>query len=134
MEPEGVVHVLRKLVSGVVPGGVVVDLSALPPDGLVLHEGNPIGSLDESRFFERSVVALAGLDKLVEGGVLVRECVERIPVRIWFPTGSELVEDTRERTYGRIPDDLAGRVAAISGPVEIEENNQVRVFRKSYSK
>jgi len=130
MEPEGVVDALRNLVSAVVPGGIVVDLAARPPDGLVLHGGQPVGSVDESLFFERSEVALAGLDVLVGEGFLVQESEERFPVLISYPTGADLVEDVASRTYGRFTEELAERIAAIAGPVQIQENNQVRRFRK----
>lgn len=134
MEPEGVVDVLRKLLRGVAPGGVVVDLAAVPPDGVVLHEGEVVGLLDESAFFSRAEVTAEALDLLVDDGLLVKEHDERFPVLISFENGIELVEDVKERTYGRIPDALASRVAAIEGPVQIREQSRVRSFRKTYSK
>jgi hypothetical protein len=41
------------------------------------------------------------------------------------------VEDVAERTYGRMPDELAASVAAIAGHVRIRETGRVRVFRKA---
>ena len=124
-------HVLRKLVSAVVPGGLVVDLAARPPDGIVLYKGEAIGSVDESLFFERSEVALAGLDALEAEAALVLEYEERFPVLISYPSGADAVEDVGERTYGRLPEELAERLAGIASPVQIQERNQVRRFRKA---
>jgi hypothetical protein len=130
MEPEGVVNVLRRLVRTLVPGGRVVDLASVPPDGTVEASGVVLGTLDESAFFPRAAACAAALDELVAEGLLALESEERFPVRIRYPSGPEAVEDVAERTYGRMPDEVAAVVGAITGPVEIRETGSVRSFRR----
>jgi len=134
MEPEDVVHVLRHLLKALAAGGRVVDLASVPPDGVVEHEGRVVGTLDERAFFSRTAAGAGALDLLVAEKLLAPEHDERFPVRIHYPSGLDAVEDVSERTYGRMSDELAARVRAISGAVVIREENRVRSFRKPYSK
>jgi len=130
MEPEGVVDVLRIVLKALVPGGIVVDLIAVPPNERVEVEGEVLGELDGSAFFHRVLAATAGLDALVEEGLLAREGGEqRFTVLVRYPTGKNAVEDVAERTYTRMPAALARRVEAIAGPVAIRESSLVRSFR-----
>jgi hypothetical protein len=130
MEPEGVVDVLRKLLKALVPGGVVVDLLAVPPNERVEVEGEVLGELDGSAFFPRGLASAAGLDTLGEEGLLALEGEEqRFSVLVRYPSGKEAVEDVAERTYTRMPAALARRAEAIAGPVAIRESSLVRTFR-----
>jgi hypothetical protein len=128
MEPEDVVHVLRRLLEALAPGGAVVDLASVPPDGLVEAGGRVVGRLDESAFFARARVAAAGLDDLVAEGLLTPRANERLPVLIDYPTGADAVADVAERSYGRMPDVVAGRLATITETVRIREHSLVRSF------
>jgi hypothetical protein len=128
MEPEDVVHVLRRLLEALPAGGAVVDLASVPPDGLVEAGGRVVGRLDESAFFARARVAAAGLDDLVAKGVLARQADERFPVFIDYPTGADAVADVAQRSYGRMPDVVAARLTAITEPVRIREHSLVRSF------
>ncbi len=130
MEPEGVVNVLRRLMAALVPGGVVVDLIAVPPPERVEVGGDVIGELDGSAFFPRALAAAAGLDALVAEGVLAHEREERFSIFVRYPTGADLVEDVAQREYTRMPAALARRVEAVAGPVAIREHSLVRTFRK----
>lgn len=126
MEPEDVVHVLRRLLPCLVRGGRVVDLTSVPPDGVVHAEGAVVGCLDESAFFPRALAAAAALDDLVDAGVLSADSEERVTVLIDYPTGADAVADVAERSYGRMPANVAARVAAIRAPVQIRETSLVR--------
>lgn len=128
MEPEDVVHVLRRLLRSLVPGGRVVDLTSVPPDGVVQADGAVVGALDESAFFPRALASAAALDDLVAAGVLAEDGEERLPVLIDYPSGADAVADVAERSYGRMPAELAARVAQIAGPVQIVESSRVRSF------
>jgi hypothetical protein len=130
MEPEGVVYVLRKLLVSLIPGGLVVDLLAVPPPELVEVNGDVIGELDETAFFPRALAAAAGLDTLVADGILVHEHEERFPVFVRYPTGSDLLEDVEAREYTRIPVGLGRRVAKITSPCEIRVSCLIRRFQK----
>ena len=130
MEPEGVVHVLRRLLRSLVPGGRVVDLASVPPDGTVEAGGVVLGGLDESTFFPRAAASAAALDELATEGMLAFEKEERFPVVIRYPAGEDAVEDVAQRSYGRMPDELAAQVGAVRGAVAITENGSVRAFRR----
>jgi hypothetical protein len=130
MEPEGVVDVLRKLLSSLVPGGFVVDLLSVPPPERVEVEGEVVGELDGSAFFPRALEAAAGLDALAAEGVLVHEHEERFPVYVRYPSGTDLADDVGRREYTRMPPALGRRVRAIAGPCAIRDNCLVRRFRK----
>lgn len=130
MEPEGVVNVLRRLMTALVPGGLVVDLLSVPPPERVEVGGELLGELDGSAFFPRALAAAGGLDALAAGGVLVHEHEERFPIFVRYPTGADLVEDVAQREYTRMPAALGRRVRAIAGPCEIRDNCLVRRFRK----
>lgn len=122
-------HVLRQLLRALVPGGTVVDLTAVPPAAVVeTDEGRVLGEVDESAFFARALAAVAGLDVLATEGLLRFESEERFPVVVRYPAGRDAVEDVAGRTYARMPASLAERVAAIPGPVAIRETSAVRRF------
>jgi hypothetical protein len=130
MEPEGVVHVLRTLLGSLVPGGIVVDLLAVPPPERVEIDGEVIGELDESAFFARAIPAAAGLDELAAEGMLAQEYEERFPVFVRYPNGAELVEDVAQEEYTHMPAALGRRVERITTPCEIRVSCLVRRFRK----
>ena len=130
MEPEGVVNVLRRLQTALVPGGVVVDLIAVPPPERVEVGDVVLGELDQSRAMPRWLETATGLDALVEERLLVAEGEERLSILVRFPTGRDAVEDVAQRTFTRMPAALARRVEAIAGPVAIREHSLVRTFRK----
>jgi hypothetical protein len=132
MEPEGVVHVLRRLLAVLVPGGTVVDLLAVPPNARVEIDGEATGELDESAFFPRALAAAAGLSALVREGLLAGPLhEERFPVLVRYPTGPDAVEDVRQRTYTRMPRELESTIGAVPGPVGIRETSLVRTFAAS---
>ncbi len=129
MEPEGVVHVLRRLLRSLIPGGRVVDLASEPPNGTVEAGGVVLGELDESAFFPRALSCAAALDGLADEGSLVRESEERFPVSIRYPSGTDAVVDVAGRSYGRMPGALVARVRMVDGPVTIRESGVVRCYR-----
>lgn len=131
MEPEGVVHVLRRLLRSLVAGGSVVDLASVPPNGAVEANGVVLGELDESAFFPRASACAAALDELTADGTLAFVSEERFPVRIGYPSGADAVADVAARSYGRMPDELAARVSTVRGPVAIVESGVVRAFRRT---
>lgn len=128
MEPEDVVHVLRRLLRCLVPGGRVVDLSSVPPDGIVHTGGETLGRLDESAFFPRALASAAALDDLVALGMLSADGEERLAFVVDYPAGADAVADVEKRSYGRMPPELAARVSTIAGPVRITEHALVRSF------
>jgi len=130
MEPEGVVDVLRRLLSALVPGGDVVDLTMAPPDEVVESGGEVLGHLDGSLFFPRALAAGAGLDVLADEGLLALVREEPVTVIVRYPTGSDLIEDIASRTYTLMPAGLAARLATVETECLLHSYCIVRTFRK----
>jgi hypothetical protein len=124
------VDVLRRLLGGLVPGGVVVDLTMSPPDESVESDGELLGYLDGSVFFPRAWAAGAGLDALAEAGLLALEREDAVAVIVRYPSGNDVLEDILGRTHTRIPDELAARLADVSAECQLTSNCFVRTFRK----
>jgi hypothetical protein len=131
MEPEGVVDVLRRLLSALVPGGDVVDLTMVPPDEVVESGGEILGRLDGSLFFPRALEAGAGLDVLADQGLLALVREEPVTVIVRYPTGSDVIEDIASRTYTQMPAGLAARLATVrTEECLLYSHCVVRRFRK----
>ena len=129
MEPEGVVHVLRRLLAALVPGGVVVDLTMSPPDEVVESGGDVLGRLDGSLFFPRALAACGGLDALAAERLLELVREEPVSVMVRYPSGADVLEDVARREYTRMPEALAQQLAHISGECLLTSNCMVRSFR-----
>jgi hypothetical protein len=130
MEPEGVVNVLRRLLSALVPGGAVVDLTMSPPDELVESGGQALGHLDGSRFFPRALAACSGLDELAADGLLAFEGDDPVSVTVRYPSGADVLEDVARRDFTRMPEELARVLAGVTAECVLHSNCFVRTFRK----
>ena len=130
MEPEGVVHVLRRLLAALIPGGKVVDLTMAPPDEALEADGELLGHLDGSLFFPRALAASGGLDELVEEGLLELVREEPVIVIVRYPTGTDVLEDIAGRAYTRMPEALAGRLGTVTTECLLYSNCLVRTFTK----
>jgi hypothetical protein len=128
MEPEGVVNVLRRLVEALVPGGVVLDLSSVPPAAEIETGGVVLGSLDEDAFFARSLPAMAGLDALAAEGVLQEAGRSSCDILLHFVSGADLLEDIGTRSHTALSDELAERLRLVEGPVRQREHCVLRRF------
>jgi len=130
MEPEGVVHVLRRLLTGLARDGVVVDLNdALEREEMVV-DGEVIGKLDRRAFVPRAEAASAGLEVLVADGSLVPVHEEQVPILVRYPTGPEAIADVARATYTRMPPELAQRLEHVEREVVRRALSRVRTFRK----
>lgn len=134
MEPEGVVNVLRRLVAALVPAGVVLDLSSVPPAAEIETGGIVLGSLDEDAFFARSLPAMAGLDALVAGGLLREAGRSSCDILLHFDSGAELIEDVGTRAHTRLSDDLGERLTLVEGPVRQREHCVLRRFETVHAR
>jgi hypothetical protein len=123
------VHVLRGTHESLEPGGLVLDVHPVPPDGRIVADGQVLGRLDESEFFERVRATEAGMQAAVDEGLFVfeteveREVVER------FDDTTELVETAAEWGDIRIPGPVMERLATARGPIDLVECVVFRRFR-----
>lgn len=130
MEPKGVVDVLRRLLSALVPGGDVVDLTMVPPDEVVESGGEVLGHLDGSLFFPRALEAGSGLDVLADEGLLAFVREEPVTVIVRYPTGNDVLVDVALRDYTRMPTALGARLATVRTECLLYSHCVVRRFRK----
>ncbi|SRR6266516_1780913 len=93
MEPEDVVHVLRRFREAVVPDGLMVDLQVIRPDPVVEVDGVAVCEIDGGPLFATADPAAAAVDAMVSAGLLVEEAVDDHDVRKHYATGAELVAE-----------------------------------------
>ena len=120
---------LRHVCEGLVPGGIVVDLQAIEPSGGVEVAGRPLGRIDDSGFFARARLSVAGLDQLVTEGLLRTGRRETFDTLVRYDTGAELVTAIADSSERQMPSALAMRLAG-EGPVVVRERSLVRVFER----
>src|SRR5712691_50165 len=93
MEPEDVVHVLRRFREALVPDGIVLDLQVIRPNPLVESDGRLLCEVDGSPLFVGADAAHAAVDLLVAERLLVEEAVDDHDVLKHYESGAALVED-----------------------------------------
>src|SRR5689334_19715039 len=127
MEPEGIVHVLRQLCEGLLPGGVLVDLQAIQPSGRVEVDDALVGRIDDSAFYARAERAVLGLDALRDAGLI--ECGPQITfgTLVGYDSGPELVAAVEAADERRMPPELAAALAD-AGACVVRERSLVRVL------
>lgn len=122
MEPEGVVDVLRRLCKAVIPGGLVLDLQSVPPSPVIEADGEVLGEIDYTEWFERAARDADALDQLVREGLLVAEAEIAHDIWVVYAHASDLLEHAAGwKELKRLPDQLRERVEALgSGCVQRE--------------
>ena len=123
-------HVLRHLCEGLVPGGQVVDLQAIEPSGRVEADGRALGWIDDTVFFERARRAVAGLDTLVQEGLLIAWRQIEFDTLVRYDSGTELVAAIADSDERSLAAPLAAQLAS-EGRCVVRERSLVRVFSRS---
>ena len=85
-------HVLRRMLQGLRPGGTVLDLQVIRPNPRVEAGGRIVCEIDGEPLFRKADAATAAVDERVAAGDLAEEAVDDHEVRQHFPNGAELVE------------------------------------------
>ena len=119
-------HVLRNMVGGAKPGGLVLDLQVIRPNPVVEANGERLSEIDGEPLFALADAARAAVDADVAAGRLVEEAVDDHDVRKHYPSGADLVADftSRER---RVLD--IARVQAVETPCTTRERCRLRRLR-----
>ena len=119
-------HVLRNMLSGVKPGGIVLDLQVIRPNPAVETNGEKLSEIDGEPLFALADAAAAAVDAAVASGQLLEEAVDDHDVRKHYPSGADLVDDftTKKR---RVLDEA--RVRAAAGPCTTRERCRLRRLR-----
>ena len=129
MEPEDVVHVLRRLREALVPEGVVLDLQVIRPHPLVEVDGTVLCEIDGSSLFVGADAARAAVDLLIAERLLEEEAVDDHDVRKHYVNGAALVAafETSERT---IPAEAIPGLQAVERECVMRERCRVRRLRR----
>jgi hypothetical protein len=129
VEPEDVVHVLRRLRETLVPEGIVLDLQVIRPHPIVEVDGSVLCEIDGSSLFVGADAARAAVDLLVAEQLLEEEAVDDHDVRKHYIDGATLVADFE--TGGRkIPVDEIPRLQAVERECLVRERCRVRRLRR----
>src|SRR5712691_3589950 len=109
MEPEGVVDALRRLHETLVPEGLVLDLRSVPPSPRVESDGETLGEIDYSAWFQRAERDADALEAFVREGLLVAEQAVEHDVLVVYPSGRDLLQQADGWRLKRLPNVLAER-------------------------
>ena len=86
-------HVLRRFREALVPDGLMLDLQVIRPHPVVEVDGRIVCVADGGPLFAGADAATAGVDLLLEEGLLAEEAVDDHDVLEHYATGRELVDD-----------------------------------------
>jgi hypothetical protein len=128
MEPEDVVHVLRRFREALDPGGLMLDLQVIRPDPVVEVGGEDVCEIDGGPLFATADPAAAAVDELVASGLLVEEAAHDHDVRKHYASGAELVEDF-ESSRRDLPAEWIPRLTALEEPCAVRERCRTRRLR-----
>jgi hypothetical protein len=129
VEPEDVVHVLRRFRDALVPGGVMLDLQVIRPHPVVEVDGADVCEIDGSPLFATADPAAAEIDAMVEAGLLTEEARDDHDVRKHYASGAELVDDF-EDSRRDLPADWIPRLRELQTPCAVRERCRTRKLRK----
>jgi hypothetical protein len=81
VEPEDVVHVLRRFRDVLGPGGLILDLQVIRPNPVVEVDGADVCEIGGGPLFATADPAAAAIDAMVDAGLLVEEVRDDHDVR-----------------------------------------------------
>ena len=129
MEPEDVVHVLRRFREALVPNGIVLDLQVIRPNPRVEVDGRVLGVIDGSPLFAGADPARAAVDLLVAERLLVEEAVDDHDVLNHYESGAALVEDFAPKER-KLPPEAVPLLRAIERECVVRERCRLRRLRR----
>lgn len=130
MEPEDVVHVLRRFREALVPRGLLLDLQVIRPQPVVETGGDVVCEIDGSPLFRTADGAAARVDTLIEAGLLFEEAADDHDVLKHYSSGAELVDDFADSPRD-LPPDWIPRLAATDRAYVVRERCRTRRLRRS---
>jgi hypothetical protein len=129
VEPEDVVHVLRRLRAALVPEGIVVDLQVIRPHPLVEVNDTFLCEIDGSSLFVGADAARAAVDLLIAERLLEEEAADDHDVRKHYVNGAALVSDF-ETSDRKIPAEAIPRLLRLERECVVRERCRVRRLRR----
>ncbi len=98
-------------------GGLVRDLTTVPPAAAIEVDGAVLGRLDQATFLREAEVTEAAVDAAVAAGALVEERSPRHNVLKHYDSGAAAIDDGDARPRTDLPDALRDALTVVSGPV-----------------
>ena len=123
-------HALRNIHAALVPDAVLVDTQPVSPRPLVVAAGSRLGTLDLQEWAETIKAVDERMGEAIATGLYEMGHEERLIVSDTFDSGSESLETAREWRGTRVPRVLAKQLAAVAGPVAVEQEVRLRLLRR----
>jgi hypothetical protein len=121
------VHVLRRMVEAVAPGGHVLDLQVVRPNPMVEADGRDVCEIDGSPLFLTADAATAAVDALVEAGRLLEQAVDDHDVRKHYDDGADLVHGFSDKRRS-LPEAELPALRTL-GPCAVRERCRLRLLQ-----
>ena len=121
-------HVLRRMIDAVKPGGIALDLQFIRPNPRAELENMVVCDIDGAPLFAKADAAVAAVDALIATGRLVEGAVDDHDVLKHYSNGTDLLDDW-ERTERRPLGDGAARLREIRRPCISRERCRLRRLR-----
>ncbi len=118
-------HVLRKMVEAVKPGGLVLDLQVIRPNPIVEVDGRVVCEIDGEPLFRTADAATVAVDALVRAGRLLEQAIDDHDVRKHYANGAELVADFADARR-HLPDPALPRLRTLAQPCVVRECCRLR--------
>jgi len=129
VEPEDVVHVLRRCREALRPDGIILDLQVIRPNPRVEVDDHLVCEADGEPLFEYADAARAAVDLFIAERLLVEEAVDDHDVRQHYATGAELVEDWTPKKR-KLPEEAIPALRAIRRECVVRERCRLRRLRR----
>jgi hypothetical protein len=129
MEPEDVVHVLRRFREALVPQGLMLDLQVIRPHPVVEIGGHVVCEIDGSPLFRTADGAAAQVDATIQAGLLDEEASDDHDVLKHYSSGAELVDDFADSPRN-LPPEWIPRLATTDRECIVRERCRTRRLRR----
>lgn len=119
---------LSRMLDGVAPGGLVLDLQVIRPDPQIELDGRVVAQIDGEPLFQRADAATAAVDARIAAGDLVQEAVDDHEVCKHYSDGADLVDDVAGSRRS-LPEAVVPMLEAIDRPLVVRERCRLRRLR-----
>lgn len=130
MEPEDVVHVLRRFREALAPQGLMLDLQVIRPHPVVETDGHAVCEIDGSPLFQTADAATAQVDAMINAGLLAEEAVDDHDVLKHYSSGAELVHDFADSPRN-LPPQWTPRLVGTAEECAVRERCRTRRLRST---
>ena len=119
---------LSRMLDGVAPGGLVLDLQVIRPDPQIELDGCVVAQIEGEPLFQWADAATAAVDARIAAGDLVQEAVDDHEVCKHYSDGADLVDDVAGSRRS-LPEAVVPMLEAIDRPLVVRERCRLRRLR-----